>query len=152
MVERHNRVDPVHVCVCLYVFLFVLCVFQNCVRPITSSCMVGFENYLAQMISKIKQCVPCMNHVTRSKVKVTVHIYSLCRGILCSAHNFIQLGGIRKLFSTNDYQDKTLCPVKNHVVRSKFKFTVRTYSLCIGFIETCSCPAHNFVVVPACKA
>ena len=38
---------------------------------------------------------------------------------------------------------------KNHVATSKVKFTVRTYSLCTGFSETCSCPAHNFVLAPA---
>ena len=38
---------------------------------------------------------------------------------------------------------------KNHVAASKVKFTVRTYSLCIGLNETCLCPAHNFVVAPA---
>ena len=31
----------------------------------------------------------------------------------------------------------------------KVKFTVRTYSLCIGLNETNSCLAHNFVVVLA---
>ena len=34
---------------------------------------------------------------------------------------------------------------------SKVKFTVRTYSLCIGLNETYSCPAHNFVVGPASR-
>ena len=37
---------------------------------------------------------------------------------------------------------------KNHVATSKVKFTVRTYSLCLGLNETYSCPAHNFVVGP----
>ena len=34
--------------------------------------MVGFENYMAEMIITTKQCVECKNHVARSKVKVTV--------------------------------------------------------------------------------
>ena len=38
---------------------------------------------------------------------------------------------------------------ENHVATSKVKFTVRTYSLCIGLNETYSCLAHNFVVWPA---
>ena len=59
--------------------------------------LVGFENYLAQMIIETRQCVLC----------------------------------------------------KNHVATSKIKFTVCTYSLCIGVNETYSCPAHNFVVRPA---
>ena len=49
-----------------------VCVFQICVRLITSLCMVGFENNLAQMIIKTKRCFACKNHVTRSKVKGTV--------------------------------------------------------------------------------
>ena len=35
---------------------------------------------------------------------------------------------------------------KNYVATSNVKFTVRTYSLCIGLNETYSCPADNFVV------
>ena len=42
------------------------------VRPITLYCMMGFENHLAQMIIMTRRCVPCKNHVTRLKVKVTV--------------------------------------------------------------------------------
>ena len=38
---------------------------------------------------------------------------------------------------------------KNGVATSKAKFTGSTYSLCIGFHETCLCLAHNFVVGPA---
>ena len=37
----------------------------------------------------------------------------------------------------------------NHVATSKARFTVRTYSLCIGLNDTHLCPAHNFVVGPA---
>ena len=33
----------------------------------------GFENNLAQMIVMTRRCVANKNHVTRSKVKVTVH-------------------------------------------------------------------------------
>ena len=37
----------------------------------------------------------------------------LCIPDLCqtNGHNFIVHGGILKLFSTNDHQDKTMCPV-----------------------------------------
>ena len=38
---------------------------------------------------------------------------------------------------------------KNHVATSKVKFTVRTYSSCIGLDRTYSCPACNLVVGPA---
>ena len=48
-----------------------VCIFQIHDRPITSLCMVGFKNHLAQMI-KTRQCVACKNHVARSKVMVTV--------------------------------------------------------------------------------
>ena len=55
--------------------------------------MVGFEKYLAQMIIKQRQCVLCKNHETMSKVKFTVHTYSLCIGLnetySCPAHNFV---------------------------------------------------------------
>ena len=50
-----------------------VCVFQNLVQPITSSCMVEFGNNLAQMIIITKRYVTNKNHVARSKVKVTVH-------------------------------------------------------------------------------
>ena len=54
-------------CVCVCV-----CVSQVRVRPITSLCMVGFKNNLAQMIIKTRRGVACKNHVARLKVKVTV--------------------------------------------------------------------------------
>ena len=44
MVEGHVEFT-LSLCVCLLVF-----VFQNCVPPIALSCIVGFDNYLAQMI------------------------------------------------------------------------------------------------------
>ena len=55
--------------------------------------MVGFENYLAQMIIKTRQCVMCKNHVATSKVKFTVGTYSLCIGLNETysylIHNFV---------------------------------------------------------------
>ena len=51
----HRPVKPVHV------------------LPITLLCMVGFENNLTQMIVMIKQYVTNKKHVTRLKVKITVH-------------------------------------------------------------------------------
>ena len=70
MAEGHiefSRSLCMSVCVCLYVP-----VFQICVQPITSLCMVGFKNHLAQMIIRTRQCVACKNHVARSEVNVTV--------------------------------------------------------------------------------
>ena len=49
-----------------------VCVFEILVQPITSLCIVGFKNHLAQMIIKTRQFVGDKNHVARPKVKVTV--------------------------------------------------------------------------------
>ena len=72
------------------------CAFQSHVRPITSSFMVGLDNYLAEIILTTRQCVECENHVAGSKVKVKVkaYTYSLCVDISWSVHNFIRHGGI----------------------------------------------------------
>ena len=55
--------------------------------------MVKFENYLAQMIIKTRQCVLCKNHVAMSKAKFTVPTNSLCIGLnetyLCPVHNIV---------------------------------------------------------------
>ena len=74
MAEGHiefTRSVCVSVCMCFRLFV---CVFQNRVWPIASSYMVGFENNLAQIIIITSQCVVNKNHVTKSKVKVTVLI------------------------------------------------------------------------------
>ena len=72
-----------------------LCALQMHVRPITSSCMMGFENYLAEMIIKTRQCVTYKTHVARSKVKVTAGTLSQCIPETCPTHNFIpKIGGI----------------------------------------------------------
>ena len=65
--RRAYSVYPVYVCFRLFV-----CVFQNCVQPITLSGMVGFENNLAEMIIMTRRYVADKNHVAMSKVKVTV--------------------------------------------------------------------------------
>ena len=80
MAEGHLEFTlSVCVCVCVEnggmayrVYPIRACVFQICVRPITSLCMVGFIKYLAQIIIKTRQFVACKNHIARSKVKVTV--------------------------------------------------------------------------------
>ena len=51
---------------------------------------------------------------------------------------------IQMIINTKQY---VLC--KKRVATSKVKFTVHTYSLCIGLNETYSCPAHDFVAEPA---
>ena len=66
-----------------------VCTFQIHVEPITSSCMMGFENYLAEMIIMTRQCVACKNYVAMSKVKVTAGTLSLCIPESCPTHNFI---------------------------------------------------------------
>ena len=45
------------------------------VQPIISSGMVGFENYLAQMIIKTRQCVLFKNHVATQKTEFKVRTY-----------------------------------------------------------------------------
>ena len=61
---------------------------------------------------------------------------------------FITSSGMIGFENYLEKSDKyVLC--KSHVATSKVKFTVRIYSLFIGFTETCSFPAHNFVVAPA---
>ena len=57
---------------CVFVCVFV-CMFQNCVLLIVLSCIMGFENNLAQMIIMTRQCIVYNNHVDRSKFKITVH-------------------------------------------------------------------------------
>ena len=72
-----------------------VCGLQIHVQPITSLSMVGFENYLAEMIVRTRQYVACKNHVARSKVKATAGTLSLCIPELCPIHNFIpKIGGI----------------------------------------------------------
>ena len=69
----------------VYVF-FVVCVFQNRVRPITSSYMVGFKNYLVQMLITTRQYVTCKNQVAITKVNVTVGTLNLRILELCPTH------------------------------------------------------------------
>ena len=70
-----------------------VCASASRVQSIISSCMVGSENYLAQMTIKTRHYVLCMNHVATSKVKFTVRTYSLYIGLdgtySCAAHNFV---------------------------------------------------------------
>ena len=107
-----------------------VCAFQSHVWPITSSFMVGLENYLAEIILTTRQCVECKNHVAETKVKVKAYTYSLCVDISCSVHNFIRHGGIWKLFDTNDHQMTRQCVLcKNSVAVSKIKFRVFTLTV-----------------------
>ena len=74
-----------------------VCAFKIHVRPITSSCIVGSENYLAEMIILIRCCVACKNHVPRLKIKVKVMADTLSLGIpeSCQVYNVIpKIGGI----------------------------------------------------------
>ena len=61
-----------------------VCAFRIRVRPITSSCMVGFKNCLAQIIIKTRRCVACKNYVARSTVKVKAALY------VCAFQNRVQ--------------------------------------------------------------
>ena len=59
--------------------------------------------------------------------------------------------GFENFIGRNYHPDKTICCVlcKNHVATSKVKFTVCTYSLCLGLNDSYSCPAQSFVVGPS---
>ena len=100
------------------------------------------------MIITTRRCVTCMYHVARSKVKVTVnthsaeafHVQIIISCCMVVFENYLA----QMIIKTRQC---VLC--KNHVAMSKVKFTICTYSLCIGLKETYSCPAHNFVVGPA---
>ena len=71
-----------------------------CVGPISLSCIVGFENNMAQMIIMTRQCIPIKNHVARSRVKVTVYSLTLSIGFSdtcsCPTYNFVMHGEILK--------------------------------------------------------
>ena len=68
---RHEMAEG-HIESYLSVYVCV-CVFQNSVRLITSSCIMGFENNLAQMIIMTRRYVAYKSHVDMFKVKVTLH-------------------------------------------------------------------------------
>ena len=126
-----------------------VCAFQNLVQPITSLCFVGFENYLVQMIIMTRQYVVCKNNVARSKVKVTVRLKGF------AFQNHVQPFTSSCMVGFESYLAQMIIIIrqcvmcKNHIARSKVKVTVRTYSLFIGFCETCLCLAHNFVIMHA---
>ena len=86
------------------------------------------------MIITTRRYVVCKNHVARSNLSAFIS-----SGIVGLDNYLAQM-----IFKTRQC---VLC--MNHVATSKVKFTVRTYSLCIGLNETYSCRAHNFVVAPA---
>ena len=72
-----------------------VCAFQIHVGPITSSCIVGFEDYLSEMIIVTRWYVACKNHVPRSKVKVMADTLSLGIPELYPTHSCIpKIGGI----------------------------------------------------------
>ena len=72
MVEWHIELT-LSVCVCFVCVCFGLCDSEY-VRPITSSCMIGFENNLAQMVIKTRRCIMNKNPVARSKINGIVKI------------------------------------------------------------------------------
>ena len=86
-----------------------------------------------------------------SKVKFTIHTYSLCIGITSNVQPIISSGmvGLEDYLAQMIVKTRQYVLCKNHVATSKIKFKVRTYSLCIGLHETYSYLTHNFVVGPA---
>ena len=68
MAEGHIEFT-LSVCVCFFVcvcFHLFICVFKNPVWPISSFCMIGFENKLtlAKMIIMTRGCVANKNYFT----------------------------------------------------------------------------------------
>ena len=78
----------VFVCVCVCV-----CVVQIRVRPITSFCMLGFKNHLAQMITKTRRCVARKNLVARKKSRSQLALKGFDILKSCPTYNFIMHGG-----------------------------------------------------------
>ena len=118
-----------------------VCAFQNGVQPITSSCMVGFKNYLAEMIITTRQYVACKNmspgQRSRSQPALKIHAFQIhVRTITSSC--MVGFGNFwaEMIITTGQY---VVC--KNHVARSKVKVTASTLSLCIPD----SCPIDNFI-------
>ena len=75
-----------------------VCAIQNHVPPITSSCMVGFENYLAEMIFTTKQYAMCKNMLlgqrSRSQPAVKVcafqiHVQPITSSCMVGFENFL---------------------------------------------------------------
>ena len=62
----------------------------------SSSCMVRYEIYLAQIIIMTRKCVVCKNHVASSMVKLTLqHLnfgHQFCGAYSCPAHSFVLHG------------------------------------------------------------
>ena len=104
------------------------------VRTITLLCMVGFGNYLVQMIITTKQYVTNKNHVVRSKVYVTVCTLTLCiyfsETCLCLPITWSSMLG----FINNKVQmiimTRGCVSNKNHVASSRFKVIDHTHKLC----------------------
>ena len=110
---------------------------------------MGFKTNLAELIIMTRQCVACKSHVARSKVKVKVHTYSLCIGILCSAHNFIRHGGICNYLTQMITRTRQCVLCKNHVPCVKGQIHSPHLQFVPSFSETCLCLANKFVVAPA---
>ena len=56
--------------------------------------------------------------------------------------------GIRKLFSTNNFHDKTMCRKQEPccLVKSQGHSSLLNVVPSLGFSETCSCPSNNFIM------
>ena len=103
-----------------------LCISEPCPTHNFIWKLVGFEKYLAEIIIT-RRCVACKNHVAKSKVKVTVHTYSLCIGIC------VQLITSSSMLWFENYLAQMIiktrqCVLCKNVSTSKVKFTVCTYT------------------------
>ena len=95
------------------------------VRTITLSCMVRFENNLVQMIIMTKHCVMNKNHVSRSKIYVTVCTQTLCIDFSETCLHLPITWSALLVFINNMAQmiimTRGCVANKNHVTSSKFK-------------------------------
>ena len=71
-----------------------------CVRPVTLSCMVGFEKKMVQMIFMTSRCVANKIYVASLKANVIVRTLTLLtdynESLLYPAYNFVLHDGISK--------------------------------------------------------
>ena len=106
-----------------------------------SSYMLGFKNYLAEMIIRTRQCVAYKNmslgQRSRSQLALKVcafqiHVRPITSSCMVELKNYLE-----EIIITTRH----CVACKNHAARSKVKVTAVTLSLCI--LE--SCPTHNFI-------
>ena len=118
-----------------------VCVFQNCVQPITSLCMMGFQNYVAEMIITTRQYVSCKNMLLGQRSRSQPALKVCAFRIHVRPITSLYMVGLENYMAEMIIMTRECVAWKKHVAGSKVKVTVHTCSLCIGI----SCSAHNFI-------